>query len=99
MQIGDRNMDKNIYEILIDNATNEYMDNILLHDSGYKKTQDKINKFTDQLDQSGLSEEQKQAVDQLVSSYTENSYCYGRIAYQQGFRDCALLLRKMKLIK
>jgi len=43
MQIGDRNMDKNIYEILIDNATNEYMDNILLHDSGYKKTQNKIN--------------------------------------------------------
>lgn len=42
-------MDKNIYEILIENATNEYMDSVLLHDDEYKKIQDKISELTEQI--------------------------------------------------
>ena len=92
-------MDKNIYDILIENATNEYMDNILLHDAKYKEIQDKISELSEQIDMFDLSKEQRLIMDKLISSYTASGCCYGRIAYQQGIRDCALLLRKMGLIK
>ena len=92
-------MDKNIYEILIENATNEYMDSVLLHDDEYKKIQDKISELTEQIDKFDLSKEQRLIMDRLISAHTASGCCYGRIAYQQGIRDCALLLRKMELIK
>lgn len=92
-------MGKNIYDILIENATNEYMDNILLQDTEYKEVQDKISELTEQIDMFDLSKEQKLIMDRLVSSYTASGCCYGRIAYQQGIRDCALLLGEMGLIK
>lgn len=92
-------MDKNIYEILIENATNEYMDSVLLHDDEYQKIQDKISGLTEQIDKFDLSKEQRLIMDRLISTYTASGCCYGRIAYQQGIRDCALLLRKMELIK
>lgn len=92
-------MDKNIYEILIENATNEYMDSVLLHDDEYKKIQDKISELVEQIDKFELSKEQRLIMDRLTSTYTASGCCYGRIAYQQGIRDCALLLRKMGLIK
>lgn len=94
-----RDMDKNIYDILIENATNEYMDNILLHDTEYKEIQDKISELTEQIDKFELSKEQRLIMDRLISAYTASGCCYGRIAYQSGIRDCALLLREMGLIK
>ena len=92
-------MGKNIYDILIENATNEYMDNILLQDTEYKEVQDKISELTEQIDMFDLSKEQKLIMDRLVSSYTASGCCYGRIAYQQGIRDCGLLHEVIYVIK
>lgn len=91
-------MDKNIFEVLIDNAVNERLDNILLQDSEYQQVQSKISNLAEQLNQLELPKEQKLIVDQLISLHTECGCCYGKMAYQQGFRGCALLLKEMQLI-
>lgn len=38
-------------------------------------------------------------MDRLISAYNENGAYYGRLTYQQGFRDCAVLLVEIGLIK
>lgn len=92
-------MEKNIFEILTEYTVDERLDNILLQDDEYQKVQEKINNLRKQLDKLKLPKEQWLIVDRLISAHTESGCCYGRVAYQQGFRDCALLLREMGLIK
>ena len=92
-------MDKNIFEVLTDNALNERLDNILLKDDEYQKIQDGIRNSASKFDELDLSKEQCLIVDRLVSSHIKSGCQYGRIAYQQGIRDCASLLLKMGLIK
>ncbi len=92
-------MDKNIFEILTDNALNERFDNIILQDEQYQKIQNEIRDSTSKFDELNLPKEQRLIVDRLISSHTESGCYYGRIAYQRGIRDCALLLREMELIK
>ena len=92
-------MDKNIFEILTDNALNERLDGILLKDDEYQQIQDEIENAVSKFDELDLSKEQRLIVDRLVSSHTESGCCYGRIAYKCGIRDCVSLLLNMGLIK
>ena len=92
-------MDKNILDILTENAINERLDTILLQDIEYQKMQKKIDNLMAQFENLELSKEQKLIVDRFISSHIEIGCCYGKITYQQGFKDCAFLLREMKLIQ
>ena len=92
-------MDKNIFEILTEDAINERLDDTLLRDKKYRKISNKINNYAEQLNKLGLSKEQLLIIDKLISTHIESGYCYGRVTYQQGIRDCALLLSKMNLLK
>ena len=38
-------------------------------------------------------------MDRLLTSYNESGAFYGRMTYQQGFKDCAALLVEIGLIK
>lgn len=92
-------MEKNIFEILTENAINERLDDTILRDSAYRKVQKKIDYLMEQFEKLSLTKEQKLVVDRLISAHIECGSCYGRITYQQGIRDCALLLMEMGLIK
>ena len=92
-------MNKNIFEILTDNALNERLDSILLKDGEYQKIQDEIENAASKFDELDLSKEQCLIVDRLVSAHIKSSCQYGRIAYKCGMRDCVSLLLKMGLIK
>lgn len=92
-------MDKNIFEVLTDNAINERLSEILLQDNEYQKIQEEINNLIEQCNMLKLPKEQWLIVDKLISAHTDCGSYYGRITYQQGFRDCASLLKKMELIK
>lgn len=91
-------MDKNIFEVLIVNAINERLDNILLQDEEYLKIQNKISNLSEQINKLELPDYQRLIVDRLMVAKGEIGCYYGKITYQQGFKDCALLLRKMELI-
>ena len=90
---------QNIFEVLIENAVNERLDNILIQDNEYQEVQNKIRNLTEQLDKLELPKEQRLIIGRLIASHTDSGCCYGKITYQQGFRDCALLLKEMDLIK
>ena len=92
-------MDRNIFEILTEHGLDERFDDILLRDVQYQESQDEISEIIEKFDGLGLPQEQKIIVDRLISAHTKSGYCYGRVAYQQGIRDCATLLWEMGLLK
>lgn len=92
-------MDKNIFDVITEYAVNEAMNITLLQDDEYKQIQAKINSLTDEFDRFDLPKELRVLIDRLISAYNENGALYGRMTYQQGMRDCALLLLEIDLIK
>ncbi len=92
-------MKKSIFNIMEEYSINEGLDNISLQDEEYIKIQNKIEEQRVQFDKLNLTKEQCLIVDQLLSAHTESGAVYGKLAYRQGFRDCAALLLEMKLIK
>ena len=92
-------MKKSIFDIMEEYSINEGLDNILLQDEEYIKIQDKIDEQREQFDKLNLTKEQCLVVDRLLSVHTESGAIYGKMAYRQGFQDCAALLLEMKLIK
>ena len=92
-------MQKNIFDRMTDYSMNEGMDGILLKNREYMEVQDKIEEQNLQFDKLNLTKEQCLVVDRLISAYAECGAVYGKLAYRQGFRDCAELLLEMKLLK
>ena len=92
-------MGSNIFNIMADYSINEGMDSILLQNEEYMEMQNKIEEQMMQFDKLNLTKEQCLVVDRLISAYTESGAIYGKMAYRQGFQDCAALLLEMKLLK
>ncbi len=92
-------MDKDIFDVITGYGVNEAVNNTLFHNEEYKWIQAEIDSLTDGFDKMNLPKEQRLLIDRLLSSYNESGALYGKIAYQQGIRDCALLLMEMGMIK
>ena len=92
-------MEKNIFEILMEHALNERFDEILFHDEEYRRLQNNMDKLLKNLDELSLSNAQMMVVDKLLAAHVESGNYYGKMAYQQGIRDCVLLLSEMGLLK
>ena len=94
-------MDKcsNIFDVLTRHATGERLDSILSGDVAYLETRKEIEKVSAQVKEHGFSEEEMQMIDGLVCAYISQGICCMRIAYQQGFKDCACLMEEIGLVK
>ena len=92
-------MGKDIFDVITEYAVNEGLNDILFQDNEYQRIQREMDELIEQFHELNLPKEQNLLVDRLVSSHTDCGCCYGRIAYQQGMRDCASLLLEMGLIK
>ena len=92
-------MEKNIFDVMADYSINEGMDSLLLQNEEYTKIQDKIAEQRERFDRLNLTKEQCLIIDRLLSAHTESGAVYGKMAYRQGFQDCAALLLEMKLLK
>lgn len=90
---------ENIFEAVTDYAINERMSKMLLGNWQYQKLQKRIDKQFELFDKLNLDRKQWLAIDRLLSLYVENGALYGRITYQQGYRDCVAMLQAMDLIK
>lgn len=91
--------EENIFEAVTDYAINERMSKMLLGNWQYQKLQKRIDKQFELFDKLNLDRKQWLAIDRLLSLYVENGALYGRITYQQGYRDCVAMLQAMDLIK
>lgn len=92
-------MEKNIFEVIIEYAVNEGLDCSVQQSDEYKRIHEEIDDLTAKFNALGLPKEQRLTVDRLLTSYNESGAHYGRMTYQQGFRDCAALLVEIGLIK
>lgn len=54
---------------------------------------------TSEFDALCLPKEQRLVVDRLLTSYNESGAHYGKMTYQQGFRDCVSLLLEIGMIR
>ena len=84
-------MDGSILEMIAEHAANERLDDIIQNDEGYMAIQEEVDENEEKLDGLSLSQEQKLAVDTLTASYA-------RVAYRQGFKDCAAFLKEIGAI-
>lgn len=92
-------MNENIFEVITDYAVNEGLNSGIQQNDEYKQIQKEIDDLTSKFNVLGLPKEQRLIVDRLLTSYNESGAYYGKMTYQQGFRDCAALLVEIGLIK
>ena len=92
-------MEKSIFEVIADYAVNEGLGSVIKQDDEYRKIQNKISDTTSEFDALYLPKEQRLVVDRLLTSYNESGAHYGKITYQQGFRDCVSLLLEIGMIR
>lgn len=90
--------EKSIFDIITDHSVNEGLTRTLLEDEEYIRIQEEIDGKTEQIDSQDFTKEQRLMIDRLVCAYTENGALYGRMTYQQGFRDCVSFLLEIGLI-
>ena len=89
----------NIFEAITDDTVNERMIDILQGNKDYQEVQDQIARQSKLFEGLNLDKEQWLIVDRLLSLYAKSSALYGRITYQQGYRDCVAFLQAINLIE
>lgn len=92
-------MSKSILDIITEHAVNERLDALLFCDPDFLALQEKLDEETAVFDSLGLSKEVQQAVDRLISAYTESAAYYSAAAYRLGLKDCAAMLREIGLVR
>ncbi len=92
-------MEKSIFEMITDYAVNEGLSRVLQQSDEYGRIQKKMNDATSEFEALCLPKEQRLIIDRLLTSYNESGAYYGKMTYQQGFRDCVLLLVEIGLIR
>lgn len=91
-------MDGSILEMITEHVANERLDDIMLGDEECMAIQEEVDGNQEKLDGLSLSQEQKLAVDTLTASYIAKGIRYARVAYRQGFKDCAAFLKEIGAI-
>lgn len=92
-------MSKSILDLIKEHAVNERLDALLFCNPDFLALQEKIDEETEVFDGLGLSKEARQAVDRLISAYTESAAHHSAAAYRLGLRDCAAMLSGIGLVK
>lgn len=91
-------MEKSFFEMITEYAINEGVNAAIQQSDEYRQIQKEMDTVTSEFDALCLPKEQRLIVDRLLTSYNESGAHYGRMTYQQGFRDCASLLVEIGLI-
>lgn len=90
-------MSKRILDLITEHAVNERLDAIIFRDQEFMSLQKKLDEQIEAFDSLGLSKEERQMVDQLISAHTESEAYYSAAAYRLGFKDCASFLCEIGL--
>lgn len=91
-------MEEHLLDIIIGN-TNERLDAILSKDTEYIKIGQKMSKQFAKLNKQKLTKKQDKAVDELLTTYNEETAQCCRLIYKQGFIDCISLLKDIGIIQ
>lgn len=85
---------KGILDIIIENLTNERLDNLIFANDEYKNLLQKYNKIS-AIFENSLTPEQHKKFIIFMDDYNALSAMYARLAYEQGMRDVAELWNEL----
>lgn len=91
-------MENNFFDFITDELTNERLDSIVLQNPEYRETMYEIDSLAEELKACNFGGEEAKAVNRLICAYLTQNACYSRLAYQQGFKDCAALLVEIGIV-
>ena len=83
---------KSILKGIIDFGMYNTLEERLRNSPEYKKSRKRVWKALKKLDDLGLSEEQMDVIDDVLTVCNENAAIYGRKAYIQGFKDAIAMI-------
>lgn len=89
---------KTLLEILIENFTNERLDEIAFQDKEFRSSDKKLNEALERYDNLSLPEESDKIVNRVFDAYADQNAVYAAIAYKQGIIDSVQLLKAMGVI-
>lgn len=92
-------MNESIFEVITDYAVNEGLNSGMQQNDEYKRIHEEMDDLTSKYNALGLPKEQRLIVDRLLTSYNESGAHYGKMTYQQGFKDCVSLLLEIGMIR
>lgn len=88
-------MEKEILDTLVDERM-EALEDIAGGDEEYQAVRKEQLEAFENLGQMGLTEDQRAAVDDIISKVNRSGAVYGRIAFKQGLKDGARLMSELK---
>ena len=96
-------LNKNIFEsevfnILTENLINGRVDSEVMQNHDYLQKLEEINNLTQIIEESNLTEYQKQTIDRLVSAHESTVNYYIISVYKQAYIDCVSLLKAINLL-
>lgn len=94
---GDEEL-KDVYQILIENLTNERLDRIALQDKDYSAINEELDEVLKQYDILELSEKDADVINKAFELYGAQCAKHAHVAYRQGMEDAVDLLKEMGVI-
>ena len=88
-------MEKEILDSLVDERM-EALEDIAGGDEEYQAVRKEQLEAFETLGRMGLTEDQRAAVDDIISKVNRSGAVYGRIAFKQGLKDGARLMSELK---
>ncbi|XCP83599.1 hypothetical protein ABXS75_10940 [Roseburia hominis] len=88
---------ESVIDCLMRIRVNETLEKMLEKDAKYSEVREKVVKATKKMNHLGLTREQWNQIDEVLSADNERANEYGRVAYRQGIADGVALL--VELIK
>lgn len=90
---------KNIYDVLIENLTNERLDEIAFLDKKFRSADKKLDEALKLYAKLPVTEEDAKVVDRVFDAYAAQNARYAALAYKQGIEDAIQLLKEMGVIQ
>ena len=89
---------KDIYDVLIENLTNERMDSIVVMDKEFRQLDKNLTDAIKRYNRLSLSKKDAKVVAHILDAYGLQSSRYAALAYGQGVIDAVQLLKKIGVI-
>lgn len=89
---------KSLIEILVENFTNERLDQIAFKDRGFRSSDRKLNEALEQYDKMLLPKGAAKVISRVFDVFAAQNAVYVGLAYMQGMKDAVELLKKIGVI-
>ncbi len=92
-------MEDSILELLAKKMTGERFDEVVLDDKEYRKRNEAVAELVRRLGEYDLTQEERLMIDRLLTANNECNSRFSELAYIQGMKDSASILRELDLVK